>query len=250
MIIVGFAGKARTGKSHVCQTLYDVAHDSGWDVKIKPFAGPLKRHVEEVLGFTKDENPDEYRKKCQEIGAGERENDPDHWVNLWKKDMDKEFAEEMDKADRPCLYLVDDVRYPNELRMLNKCDAISLFVKHGTRKIEDPTGEWRNHESEEMANAAEKCKSEALYSVGFDYVLRNDGTPKEITRWADLFVSTVMITHKSEACDCEGCNSALENRPANDEKVDKELNDLLDELRGTLEKEEDDDRDDADDSNT
>lgn len=251
MIIVGFAGKARTGKSHVCQTLYDAAHDAGWDVKIKPFAGPLKTHVEKDLGFTKADKPEEYRAKCQEIGAGEREKDPNHWVNLWKADMDKEFTEEMDKADRPCLYLVDDVRYANELQMLNKCDAISLFVKHGSRKIEDPNGEWRKHESEELANTAEKCDSDALYSVGFDYVLQNDGTPKEIARWAKLFVNTVMITHKNEACDCEGCSSAIENRPADDAKVDDELNKLLDELKDNLEKEDDqDDRDDADDSDS
>ena len=101
-----------------------------------------------------------------------------------------------------------------------------------------------------MANTAEKCDDDALYSVGFDYVLRNDGTPKEIARWAKLFVHTVMITHKDQACDCEGCNAALENRPADDTKVDEELNKLLDELKENLEKEDPDDRDDANDSDS
>jgi hypothetical protein len=249
MIIVGFAGKARTGKSLVCQTLYDMAHDAGWDVKIKPFAGPLKHHVVTDLGFSKTTHPEEYRLNCQQVGAARRKEDKDYWTNLWLSDMNKEFKEEMDKADRPCLYLVDDVRYANELRLLRKCDAISIFVKHGKRKIEEPSGQWRNHESEDMANLAERSSNEVLYDIGFDYVLSNDGSSIELGKWAEIFVSTILITHKSEACNCEGCQAALENRLPDTDKLDKELDDMLNEIRDAL-KEEDEDNDDAQDSDS
>jgi hypothetical protein len=249
MIIVGFAGKARTGKTHVCQTLYDMAHDAGWDVKIKPFAGPLKHHVINELGFPKETHPEEYRLNCQLVGAARREENPDHWTNLWLADMKREFKEEMDKADRPCLYLVDDVRYANELKLLGDCDAVSIFVKHGDRKIDDPSGEWRNHESETMANLAEKSSNDVLHNLGFDYVLSNDGSSIDLTKWAEVFVTSVLITHKSEACECEGCLAALENRMPDTKKVDQELEDMLNEIRDALEEEDDDDND-ADDSDT
>ena len=251
MIIVGFAGKARTGKTHVCQTLYDMAHDAGWDVKIKPFAGPLKRHVVEELGFPKATHPEEYRLNCQLVGAAKREANPDHWTDLWLEDMRKEFKDEMDKADRPCLYLVDDVRYANELKLLGKCDAVSIFVKHGDRKIEDPSGEWRKHESEQMANLAESSSNDVLRDIGFDYVLSNDGSSIDLNKWAEIFVQTVLITHKKEACQCEGCLAALENRMPDSKKVDQELDDILKDIADSLDKDkEGNDDDDANDSDT
>ena len=154
MIIIGLSGKARAGKSKLCRELYNAAEKLGWDVFVKPFAGPLKQYVANDLGYTKDNNPDKYREHCQAIGAEKRKENPDHWVSLWYKDMLDERKDEMRHSMRPALYLVDDVRYNNEIEILksDKVKATLLFVKHGLRDIEDPCGEWRSHESEIISN--------------------------------------------------------------------------------------------------
>ena len=84
---------------------------------VKPFAGPLKKHVSENLGYSKETHPNEYREYCQSEGASKRKEDPDHWVKLWMKDMVEEWNEEMETSELPVLYLVDDVRYLMKLRL-------------------------------------------------------------------------------------------------------------------------------------
>lgn len=235
MIIIGFSGRARTGKSTLSTYLYDAAHDAGWDVQIKPFAGPLKRHVIEDMGYAKEKDPANYRKYCQEIGASKRAENPDHWVNLWYEDMMKSYDEEHLNGERPVLYLVDDVRYPNELKKLNEIGAITCFIKHNDREIDDPNGEWRNHNSEEMANLGEKSSAEVLKSLGYDYVVHNDSSEKEIAKWSKRMVTEVMITSAKDLCPCEGCEAARENRPVDNDKVNKELDDLLRDMEKDLE---------------
>lgn len=246
MIIIGFSGRARTGKSTLSRHLYDAAHDAGWDVEIKPFAGPLKRHVVEDMGYAKEKDPDNYRKFCQEIGASKRAENPDHWVNLWYEDMKAEYKKEMEEAVRPRLYLVDDVRYPNELKKLAEMGAITCFIKHADREIEDPDGEWRNHNSEELANNGEKCRDETLKSLGYDWVVYNNRPEKEIAKWAKRMVTEIILTHRDDMCTCEGCEAARENRDTDNDKINQELDDMLREIEKELE----DDDGEANDSNS
>jgi guanylate kinase len=246
MIIIGFSGRARTGKSTLSRYLYDAAHDAGWDVQILPFAGPLKRHVIEDMGYAKEKDPVNYRRFCQEIGASKRAENPDHWVNLWYKGLLQAYEAEHNETDRPVLYLVDDVRYPNELKKLNEIGAITCFIKHNDREIEEPDGEWRTHNSEEMANLGERSSTEVLKSLGYDYVVHNDKDEKEIAKWCKRFVQEVMITAEKDLCPCEGCQAARENRPVDNDKVNQELDDLLKDIEKDLE----DDDGEANDSNT
>jgi len=232
MIILGLSGKARTGKSTLCKELYDAAERVGWDVQIKPFAGPLKKHVANTLGYTKDNNPEMYRQYCQKIGAQERQRDPDHWVKLWYQDMIKEFQQEMSSSKRPVLYLVDDVRYPNELKALNQSNinATILFVKHGNRTIEDPNGQWRQHESEKLANTYETSSNEYLKNeIGYHFVVHNDKTEQDIKQWATNFINYLASW---DPCLCETCVANYEMREPNTEKIDEELKESLDDLLG------------------
>jgi len=240
MIILGLSGKARTGKSRLCKELYDAAERLGWDIEIKPFAGPLKKHVVETLGFTKESNPSMYRKYCQKIGAEERKKDPDYWVKLWHKDMLEEFKTEMETSERPVLYLVDDVRYANEIKTLNRPDvnATILFVKHGKRQIEDPDGAWRQHESENLANTYEKSPDEYLKNeVGYHFVVHNDKPEEEIQKWATNFISYLAA---SDPCLCETCVANYEMREPNIDKIDEELKEFLNDLLGEEDEEDGD----------
>lgn len=246
MIIIGFSGRARTGKSTLSRYLYDAAHDAGWRVEILPFAGPLKRYVIEDMGYAKEKDPDNYRKYCQEIGASKRAENPDHWVNLWYEDIKNAYDDEHTNADRPVLYLVDDVRYPNELKKLNEIGAITCFIKHNNREIEDPDGEWRKHNSEELANLGERSSPEVLKELGYDYVVNNDKEEKDIINWCKRMVTEVMLICKKDLCPCEGCQAARENRPVDNDKVNQELDELL----RDMEKELEDNDGEADDSNS
>lgn len=224
------SGKARSGKSTLCRALYDAAEKVGWDIVVKPFAGPLKKHVTNVLGYAKETHPDEYREFCQRVGAEERAKDPDHWVKLWMKDMISEWAEEMTNGDKPVLYLVDDVRYANEIETLKgeNVGAVLVFVKHDKRKIEDPTGEWRNHESEKLANEYEKTDDTKLKQT-YDFVIHNDKTQKDIDEWAQTFVQFLA---DSDPCLCESCVANFEMREPDISKLDEELREFLDDILG------------------
>jgi len=235
MIVVGLSGKARTGKSHLTRELYDAAERLGWDVQVCPFAGPLKREAAEK-GFGKEENPEGYRNYCQTHGAGMRANDPDHWVKKWFEDI-KECRRQEDEGMAPLLVLVDDVRYQNEVNILREHGGTVCFVKHGTRSIEDPTGEWRQHESEAVANELETLDDKMIKDRGYHYVIHNDGEPGELPRWAKEFVNKVCICPD---CPCESCNSMIENRNPDPTKIDDELRGLLDDLEGRTKEDSDD----------
>tara|TARA_R100001015_G_C4602804_1_gene157779 strand:- start:563 stop:1279 length:717 start_codon:yes stop_codon:yes gene_type:complete len=230
MIIIGLSGKARAGKSKLCRELYNAAEKLGWDVFVKPFAGPLKQYVANDLGYTKDNNPDKYREHCQAIGAEKRKENPDHWVSLWYKDMLDERKDEMRHSMRPALYLVDDVRYNNEIEILksNKVKATLLFVKHGLRDIEDPCGEWRSHESERISNKLETEKEEVLKEIyGFDFVVHNDKSEEQITHWANVFINHLS---SNDPCLCEACTAQYEMRAPDPDKIDAELKKFLDDI--------------------
>tara|TARA_R100000951_G_scaffold106831_1_gene101665 strand:- start:1525 stop:2250 length:726 start_codon:yes stop_codon:yes gene_type:complete len=230
MIILGLSGKARAGKSTLCQELCNAAEKLGWEVAVKPFAGPLKNHVSKEMGYSKEKYPEKYRENCQAIGAERRKEDPDYWVKLWYKDMVNDYESEMETADVPVLYLVDDVRYPNELTMLSskKVKATLVFVKHKTREIEDPLGDWRNHESEKLANASEEMTSDDLKEkLHYDFVVHNDKSKEDLSTWATSFISYLSDT---EPCLCEACTANFEMRSPDPDKIDQELKEFLDDV--------------------
>ena len=232
MIIIGLSGKARTGKSRLCRELYNAAEKLGWDVFVKPFAGPLKKYVSEELVYTKEENPSEYRSYCQKVGAEKRAENKDHWVSLWYRDMLEEHSREMRIGKKPALYLVDDVRYPNEIKALKskQVNAALLFVKHKTRSIEDPLGEWRKQESESLANKCEEIDDNTLKSsYKYDFVIHNDKDEAVLKQWADNFINFLC---SNDPCLCEACTSQFEMRAPNEEKIDEELKGFLDDILG------------------
>tara|TARA_B100001093_G_scaffold152768_1_gene145465 strand:- start:18523 stop:19233 length:711 start_codon:yes stop_codon:yes gene_type:complete len=232
MIIIGLSGKARTGKSRLSKELYNAAEKLGWDVFVKPFAGPLKKYVSEELGYTKENNPQKYREHCQKIGAEKRQEDPDHWVSLWYKDMLSEYSEEMQVGERPSLYLVDDVRYPNELKILKspKVKATLLFVKPMEREIEDPQGEWRSHESEKVANKLDTLDDDVIKERHeYDFVIHNDKPEEQLQKWAVNFIN---FLSSNDPCLCEACIANYEMRAPDADKIDEELKKFLDEIPG------------------
>ncbi len=241
MQVVGFAGPARVGKSFTTDALSNEAKLRGWEVVVLPFAGPLKREAKE-RGYGKEENPEMYRKFCQDHGAEMRAQDPKHWLKRWLEDLRdvREGHFENDKSEKPLLVIVDDVRYENELTLISKSGGYTFFVSPGERELPEADAEWRTHESEMMANTL--IGNPTLAEQMFDYVMRNEGDPKDIKRWATAVMKSLVSWpgDKDTMCDCEGCNASLENRPVDQDKVNQELEDLLDELDDQLGDDDDD----------
>ena len=234
MIVIGLSGKARTGKSLLTRELYSAAESLGWIALVRPFAGPLKAEAK-AMGFGKEEDPEGYRLYCQTHGAGKRKENPDHWVNKWFDEL-KELKQREADMKRPLLVLVDDVRYANEVEILRKNGGTVAYVKHGDRPIDDPNGEWRQHESEQIANELETLDDKMIKDRGYHYVIHNDGNPDELPKWAKNFINKVAIV---EDCPCESCISSIENRVPDPNKVDNELRKLLDDLEDKINDDED-----------
>ena len=128
---------------------------------------------------------------------------------------------------QPLLVLVDDVRYSNEVEILRKYQGVVAYVKHGDRDIEDPNGEWRQHESEQIANELETLDDQMIKDRGYHYVLHNDKDTDRLPKWAKGFINKVAIM---EDCPCEACTSAIEMRTPDPKKIDDELKNLLDDI--------------------
>ena len=234
---------ARVGKSYSTNALKEVAERKGWKVFIVPFAKPLKDEAA-ARGFGKDTNPEEYRKFCQEHGAAMRAEDTDHWLNQWYtllRDIQKK--ENADESGKPYLIISDDVRYQNELSAIRKNGGLVIYLQPGDRTLEGASEPWRKHESEMLANSV--LGQRELYEHMFDFFVTNTGEANDLKVWASRFFTDIINCPGDlrDRCDCEGCQAALENRPVDKKALEKELDDLLDDIDKKINGEDDDDED-------
>lgn len=239
MYVVGFAGPARVGKTAITTELATVAREAGWRVHVMPFAGPLKRKAEEK-GFGKTENPEAYRKFCQEYGADRRSLDKNYWLHQWRDDLKaaRDLHWEID-GPGPLLIIADDVRYENEQKAIRDAGGSLVFLHPGERPLDEADAEWRTHESEMLANTLVGNKE--MIKDEFDYCLMNDKSDADLAKWAKNFFSIVINFPGEQVCDCEGCQALLENRAASVDQLLKDLEDLMDNKDDDIELEDDDD---------
>ena len=177
MHVVVIAGQARVGKTTLANLIAEEAFNLGMKPVLLSFAEPIKAQARE-LGYTKEDKPDKYREFCQELGNRMREENPDHWVEIYEqrlKDIiDNEAQEVMDgrKYWEYCV-ITDDCRYMNELEMCSNYNCTSIFLSFGTRDIPDKNGEWRQHPSEFLANRLASGKQ--FTKLVTDYVTNDKG---------------------------------------------------------------------------
>lgn len=227
MIVIGFAGPARVGKSFVTESLKDQAEAAGWNVTVLPFAKPLKDEAS-ANGFGKEVDPEGYRKYCQEVGASARADNPDHWLDGWR-DLLTEIAqaERADESGTPYLVIADDVRYDNELAAIRSGGGTVLFMHPGERELPEADAAWRTHESEDLANHA--VGSWELHKNMFDGVVYNSTTTEELISWGKFYFDNELNDPSDgrTTCDCEACVANWENRPIDADKQAEELDDIL-----------------------
>ena len=196
MHVVVLGGMARVGKTDVADFLEDEAIDAGLKPHRISFATPLKEQAAMENGYDRDwrkfkeDQPEEYRNYCQEMGASARAEDEDYWVDLWVERLNEIQEKELNQYGpdgqwQESIVIVDDCRYPNELEAAKMFDALTLFIYAGKRSssLADIDADWRAHESEEMSQ-----KIEAMiegYTDLFQWSIFNDGTFKDLINKLD-----------------------------------------------------------------
>ena len=255
MITIILAGQARVGKTTAANTIAAVAREAGLTPVILPFAKAIK-DAALAAGLTKEANPTEYRAFCQNEGGGRRAVEPDYWVNKflesWKELETTEKATlDSDNLFSETVVIVDDCRYPNELAAAKKIGAITVFISRDGRTLDDSNGEWRKHESEQMAN--DKDNNDPAHKGLTSWVVRNGVAESVFTEkikyrcqtW--LWIDAVAMA----GCDCDGCKLLKADDKTNDitdqyfllqSLFDEEL-DLPDLLEGIDDDDDDDDDD-------
>lgn len=188
MKIFQISGKGRSGKTTAAQIIAKEVFERGYIPVMLPFAKALKAKAE-AQGYGKDTNPEEYRKFCQELGSSKRAENPDFWVmetyGLMLEIMAKElqFSTEKKKFYEHVI-IQDDVRYMNELGLGRELSAVQLFIYSCGRKLEEDTSDWRNHESEKLANDVEESfeQPNSEYEELFDEIIDNSVSVEDLEK--------------------------------------------------------------------
>jgi hypothetical protein len=188
MRIVQISGKGRVGKTTLAHLIAKYVFDLGYIPVLLPFADAIKKQAAEA-GITKEKNSTAYRDFCQQLGASKRAEDPEYWVVKSYETIQEYMIKELDnkaagKSNFEYVIIQDDVRYMNELAFGRELAATQIFLSQGFRKLEEDKAEWRNHESETLANSVEDSfknntkKNE--FDELFDVIIQNDGDLEEL----------------------------------------------------------------------
>jgi predicted kinase len=179
--IVAFSGPAGSGKSTAAKHLVE-----GHGYRRIRFADPIKSMLRD-LGLTFDqidgplkETPCDLlcgktpRRAMQTLGDewGRQLIGGDIWVRAWERHLEEAILWSSDTR-----IVVDDLRYPNELDVLLRHDALVVRV----------------HRPSAMAVEGHASESHALFS---QRVLTNDATQTDfVTRLEDLLDGAVQLPH-------------------------------------------------------
>ena len=248
MMVIMIGGKARVGKTTVATLFNKYLYEKGYSPVNLSFAEILKKEVE-LTGLTKEKNPEEYRIACQVLGSTKRKEDPDYWVKKFAERLATIKSQDTDNLEvNPKLWhekcvIVDDCRYLNEVGYGRKIGALEVFIAHGTRKLIDHTGEWRNHESEDMANKIEEGSID--YQEMFHYrVLNNTSEEKLKAKLMELFDDWLEYLQDDDKylCPCVGCVATRTDTEISSDAIEN----IIEALHKELRKDDDDDDDDDD----
>jgi hypothetical protein len=228
MITILLAGQARVGKTTAATYIASYAKKQEYRPIILPFAQSIK-DAAAAAGFSKETNPEEYRKYCQAEGEGRRKENPDHWINLFKekwlelRKKDEQESQSTDKIWKETVVIVDDCRYLNELNFGKSIGAKTILISKGSRTLAEANADWRKHESEDMANQYELGNKD--YQDIFEFVVKNEGTKEDFQHKLKdrlpLWLDATPFSYVD--CDCAGCKKMKRDEKVTLEEFFKDL---------------------------
>lgn len=196
MRIFQISGMGRVGKTTLAKLIAKYTFELGYLPVLIPFADSIKKQAEEQ-GITKESDSSKYREFCQTLGASKRKENPDYWVVRTYETIQEYMVKEIDnkKDDRKYFEYViiqDDVRYMNELALGRDLAATQIFICSGDRTLEEHNAEWRNHESEQMANLIDEVISTkpSDFEETFDVIIINDESEKNLEKMVKENIQT------------------------------------------------------------
>lgn len=116
-MIVAICGRIASGKSTLSQKIID-GLCSKHSVRRISFAHQVKRYAGELFGCDVD-GPNKNRAILQTFAESMKAIDPDIWVKMTRQLIDSTPAD---------FVIIDDLRFPNELRMLRALGALIIRI--------------------------------------------------------------------------------------------------------------------------
>lgn len=188
MRIFQISGMGRVGKTTLAKLIAKYTFELDYIPVLIPFADSIKKQAEQQ-GITKESDSSKYREFCQTLGASRRKEDPDYWVVRTDETIQEYMIKELDNKKNGRKYfeyviIQDDVRYMNELALGRRYAATQIFICSGDRTLEEHNAEWRNHESEQMANLIDEVISTKPddFEETFDIIIINDESEKNLEK--------------------------------------------------------------------
>lgn len=177
MIIIGFAGKARYGKTTAADAIKPWLIEQGYKVDIQPLAKIMK---EQAMNVGWDGKKDEKgRRLLQEISWPVKHYHGEHIYAKWAL----EAAENKDLD----IMLIDDVRMMAEVNYYTECKANGRIEDFILVRIERP-----NFVSDLTPEQLADCSETQLDNYHFDNVIQNDGTIEELAEKIKPIIKTVL----------------------------------------------------------
>ena len=238
MQVIMLSGKARVGKTYLAKMIAEYSFEMGQIPVLLSLADGIKDSAH-AIGLTKEDNPKEYREFCQKHGVDKRNEDRDYWVNVLREKINEQRAFEVAALEEDSnhwerVIIIDDVRFMNELAFGRELEATQIFVAAGRRTLIDSDAEWRNHESEMLANNVEN--DEKNYEDLFQYYIINEGTKEDLKEAAEPWMAVWCGIENPNDDTKEDCNCALcvakreEREPSDIEIMDDFMRLLLEKL--------------------
>ena len=129
-IIIGLAGKKRSGKNSVANMISELASKDGWTVKEFAFAYQVKREVADACEVSVDyieKHKDMFRLGLQWWGTEFRRAmyGDKYWIKQLNFAMEQEGLGQFDKH----LYIVTDVRFKNEADYIKNLGGLVVRIE-------------------------------------------------------------------------------------------------------------------------
>ena len=138
-IIIGLAGRKRSGKTTASDLLVELGKKKGLTPIRLGFADPLKAEIAKIFGPITEQNKGTLRATLQAAGSAMKElRGNDVWLNrhneTWNSYQEHGYN----------MLIVDDVRFPNESRHLKSLGATVWRIK---RPSTDDSGDTHTSET-------------------------------------------------------------------------------------------------------
>lgn len=182
-MIIGFTGLARAGKTTAARRLLEQLDKQGLPVEFLSFATPVKAAVE-AIGLSRERDGHIWRQAAQVIGHEMRNQvKMSFWVDLMKERM----------ADhRPgTIFVIDDVRYGNELAL---CDT-KIYIDASKRlDLREPV---YAHSSEQLAREVMSGLHDGdtngmVAAAKMDHIIDNNGAKPDFYKSLDDLFSVLL----------------------------------------------------------